>query len=373
MIRQTLSPRTDWQSKVESVGLIFHTIDGAPYWDESACYQLSASEVDTLEAAANEVHLRCLDAAQAIIDRKLWQSMAIPEAAISEIEQSWRLDDASIYGRFDFAWDGVSPPQLLEYNADTPTALLEASVVQWHWLQEVQPDADQFNSIHERLIAAWKKLDADSVHFASVADSTEDGMTALYLRDTCEQAGKQTASLDMSEIGWNRQAKRFVDPDGRFIDKLFKLYPWEWMWDEEFGAHITGQGHHFIEPVWKMMLSNKAILPLLWEMFPHHPNLLPAFHQPEPLRGNYIRKPKLSREGANIEWRQNDHVLESSDGEYGEDGYIYQAPATMPCHDGNYPVFGVWMIDGEAAGLGIREDRRRITSNLSRFVPHFFR
>lgn len=373
MIRRTITPRADWHSKVESVGLTFHTINGATYWDEGACYQLSASEVDTLEAAANEVHLRCLDAAQAILDRGLWESMSIPEAAISEIKESWRLDDPSIYGRFDFAWDGVSPPQLLEYNADTPTALLEAAVVQWHWLQEVEPGADQFNSIHERLIAAWKKLNAYSVHFACVTESPEDTMTSLYLRDTCDQAGKRTASLDMSEIGWNSQAKRFVDPEHQFIDTIFKLYPWEWLWDEEFGKNLTGQGHRFIEPVWKMLLSNKAILPLLWEMFPHHPNLLPAYHQPEPLRGNHIRKPKLSREGANIEWRQNGNVLESSDGEYGEDGYIYQAPATMPCHDGNYPVFGVWMIDGEAAGLGIREDTRRITSNLSRFIPHLFR
>jgi glutathionylspermidine synthase len=65
-------------------------------------------------------------------------------------------------------------------------------------------------------------------------------------------------------------------------------------------------------------------------------------------------------------------VLEETDGGYGEEGHIYQAPAALPEFDGNRPVFGVWMVDHEAAGLGIREDTCRITGNLSRFVPHFF-
>jgi glutathionylspermidine synthase len=36
-----------------------------------------------------------------------------------------------LYGRFDLAYRGDGPPKLLEYNADTPTALFEAAVVQW--------------------------------------------------------------------------------------------------------------------------------------------------------------------------------------------------------------------------------------------------
>ena len=56
-----------------------------------------------------------------------------------------------------YPYDGKAPPRLLEYNADTPTALLEASVAQWFWLQDCFPTADQFNSIHERLIDALMK------------------------------------------------------------------------------------------------------------------------------------------------------------------------------------------------------------------------
>jgi glutathionylspermidine synthase len=371
MIRHRLSPRADWQAKVEEHGLVFHTIEGKTYWDESAAYELSAAQVDTLEAAANEVHARCVDAAQHIIDKKLWARLAIPATAVPEILSSWDHDDPSLYGRFDFAWDGKGPPKMLEYNADTPTALLEASVIQWQWLKDFRPAADQFNSIHERLITAWQEVASDTIHFACVGESAEDSMTTHYLRDTCEQAGKQSVFLDMSEIGWNPQARRFIDPQHRFVEKLFKLYPWEWMWSEQFAEHLPGQGHRFIEPIWKMLWSNKALLTVLYELFPQHPNLLPAADSPEKLGPSYVRKPKLSREGANIELLQDGQVIASSGGDYGEEGFIYQQAYPMPNMDGSYPVFGVWMIGGEASGLGIREDSGPITTNLSRFVPHF--
>jgi glutathionylspermidine synthase len=371
MIRHSITPRPDWREKVESDGLLFHTIEGGTYWDESACYELSSAQVDELEAAANEVHARCVDAAQHIIDHKRWADLSIPEAAIPEILSAWDHDDPSIYGRFDFAWDGSGPPLLLEYNADTPTALLEASVIQWQWLQETRPDADQFNSIHERLIAAWQEEPSERIHFACVTESAEDSMTTRYLQDTCEQAGKETMFLDMTQLGWNPQARRFIDPEEGFVERVFKLYPWEWLWGEEFSQFLTGQGHRFIEPMWKMLWSNKAILTVLHELFPKHPNLLPAKLSPDGLGDTFVKKPKLSREGANIEWHEKGQVIAASAGDYGLEGYVYQKAAKMPCFDGNYPVLGVWMIGGEAAGLGIREDKGPITTNLSRFVPHF--
>jgi glutathionylspermidine synthase len=244
-------------------------------------------------------------------------------------------------------------------------------VAQWFWLQEVHPGADQFNSIHERLIEAWRRWRGKPVYFSSIKDQPEDEQTVLYLRDTCTQAGVETRSVYIEDLGWNR--KSFVDLEFRPVEYCFKLYPWEWLWQEDFGIHLATAGVQFIEPAWKMLLSNKGILPILWELFPEHPNLLPAYGDAAPLGGHYIRKPKLSREGSNVRWIEGAVMLEETDGDYGGEGYIYQAPASLPVFEGNRPVFGVWVIDHEAAGLGIREDRRRITSNLSRFVPHYFR
>ena len=372
MNRLTRQPRENWQAKVEDVGLTFHTIDGATYWDESVCYELTAAEVDTLEAAANEVHARCMEAAAAVIKNRWYDRMAIPAAAIPEIEASWERRDHSVYGRFDFAWDGQGPPKMLEYNADTPTALLEASVVQWSWLQEVAPEKDQFNSIHERLIEAWRKHPAMKIHFAAVADSEEDQQTALYLRDTCQQAGRDTESITIEDIGFDSRMGTFVDLNERTIEALFTLYPWEWLWHETFAAHLPGRCQRFIEPVWKMLLSNKGLLPILWEMFPNHPNLLASYDAPQPLSGNYVKKPRLSREGANVEMMMCGNVIDQTGGDYGAEGFVYQALALSKDFDGQHPVLGLWMVDNESAGLGIREESRRITTNASRFVPHWF-
>ncbi len=372
MQRHSFSVRPNWREKVEGVGLTYHTHESGPYWDESAYYELSAAEVDVLEAAGNTLHALCIAAAEAVIKHNWWTRLGIPAAAIPALLDSWERDEFSLYGRFDLAYDGQQPPKLLEYNADTPTALIEAAVAQWFWLQDSFKWADQFNSIHEKLIEAWKHLAVGRIHFSSLKDHPEDEQTLLYLQDTCHQAGRITKNTPVEEIGWDENRSCFVDQDNEPITTCFKLYPWEWMWHEEFGQHLPQQPVRFIEPMWKMLLSNKGLLPILWELFPGHPNLLPCHESPESLGQNFVKKPKLSREGSNVTLVENGVTVETNGGDYGEEGFVYQAIAPRSDFAGNHPVMGVWIINHEAAGLGIREDTRRITGNVSRFIPHLF-
>ena len=137
MHRINLHPRPNWQKRVEEHGLLFHTLKGEPYWDETAAYQLSSFEVDQLELAANTLHEMCLDLVQEVIDEKMFGLFLIPKEFEEMVIRSWEEQEPSIYGRFDLAYDGVGAPRLLEYNADTPTALLEASIVQWQWLKDI--------------------------------------------------------------------------------------------------------------------------------------------------------------------------------------------------------------------------------------------
>ena len=381
MNRIAVSPRHDWQAKAEEVGLTYHTPNGQKYWDESAYYQLNADEVEVLEKAANDLHEMCIRAAQEVIDQDMFTLLGIPSDAIPFIKNSWERDDFSIYGRFDLAYDGKSPPKMLEYNADTPTALVEAAVAQWYWLQDFNRNADQFNSIHEKLVAAWKKFGAkDAIHFGGIKDSLEDAQTVLYLEDTCHQAGLPVSQLFIEDIGYDRIKKQFVDLDNQPVTNYFKLYPWEWMWRETFAFSLKMEMCNFIEPMWKMPLSNKGLLPVLWKLFPNHPNLLPAFFTLEELMAcpqaraieGYVKKPKLSREGANVSLIVGGQTTQATGGDYGEEGYVFQALAPASEFDGNHPVMGVWIVNHEACGLGIREDASLITGNLSRFVPHLF-
>ena len=182
-----------------------------------------------------------------------------------------------------------------------------------------------------------------------------------------------TAAVHIEDLGWDAARRRFVDLALRPVTHGFKLYPWEWLWVEEFGVHLAHDSVQWIEPPWKMLLSNKGLLPVLWELFPGHPNLLPAYDTAAALPERHVRKPKLSREGANVTWVEGGTAVEETGGDYGHEGFVYQAVAELPEFDGHHPVCGVWIVDHEPAGLGIREDTRRITGNLSRFVPHFFR
>ncbi len=374
MQRIVTSPRPDWQDKVEEYGMLFHTIDGEAYWDESAYYLFSATEIDELEAVSASLQEICIAAADHVITNKLYDKLQIPPIAIPLIERSWENDEPSILGRFDLVYDGHSPPKMLEYNADTPTALLEASVIQWFWLKELFPEADQFNSIHEKLIDGWKDLKQyfkESLYFSSVKNAPEDLGNLEYLRDTAMQAGIRTEQLFIEDIGFDYCSKRFVDHNNQVIEQLFKLYPWEWLLHEAFGRHIETSSIILIEPAWKMILSNKGILPILWELYPHHPNLLEASFDTGYFRDNYVSKPFLSREWCNISVHRNGTITEYG-GSYIGSGTIYQELAPLPCFDGNYPVLGSWIIQGEPAGIGIREDRSEVTTNTSRFVPHLF-
>ncbi len=373
MRREERVPRIDWVKKVEDLGFYFHSMDGV-YWDERACYHFTAGEIDKLELATGELQTRCIEAVERVIERRDYARFHIPEPFHALIERSWEADEKSLFGRFDLSWDGSGDPKMLEYNADTPTSLIEASVVQWYWLQDVYPQHDQFNSIHEKLIERWKdmrtQLPADGrVYFSGDSSSAEDQGNLDYLRDTAMQAGLEALPIDIADIGWD--GKRFVDMADKPINALFKLYPWEWMVREQFGEHLLSGSTRIIEPAWKMLLSNKAILPVLWEMFPEHPNLLKASFEAGKFATDYVKKPLYSREGANVSINAQGEIVEAP-GEYGEEGFIWQAYHRLPTFGANHTVIGSWIIGEEPAGIGIREDESPITKNTSRFVPHYF-
>jgi glutathionylspermidine synthase len=374
--RIAITERGDWKERAGALGFSFHTIDGEPYWTENAAYRFTAAEIDALEDATGELENMCMDAVDRVVREGLYQPFGFDRRASALIESSWKRRERNLYGRFDLSYRDGQPPKLLEYNADTPTALFEASVVQWEWLRSLFPDDDQFNSIHEKLIEAWKKLAVPDnvVHFTCVKDHEEDRGTVDYLRDTAIQAGLEAPFLTIDTIGWD--GKRFLDLDNQPIKTLFKLYPWEWLLRESFADNIGPSGVRMIEPAWKMVLSNKAVLSLLWDMYPNHPNLLAASFRPEDIEGPMVEKPLLGREGANVklyERGQASGATQTADGPYGESGFIYQALAPLADFDGNYAVIGSWVIASQPAGIGIREDNGPITRNTSRFVPHLFR
>lgn len=396
MRRHTIAPRPNWQATVERQGFTFHSggdrpeDDSGTYWFEGAAYELSAAEVDLIEAASEELHRLCLSAVARVANDPAWlRRFAIPDQYHDMIRRSWERQDPYVYGRFDLAFDGHAV-KLLEYNADTPTTLIESALIQWYWLQEVFPDKAakglQFNSIHEKLIGRWGEIRTQMppsarMHFSSIKPSMEEFATVEYLRDTASQA---TPRLDGTFVhiedieGFSDRAKGcwFEDLEGSRIDFWFKLYPWEWLYRERFGPLFPALAERMgiVEPPWKALLSNKALLAVLWEMDPGHPNLLPAFMHPDASLGTeFVTKPILGREGQNIEIHSADPARRlSMPGSYGDAPTLWQSLFLPPKVGGQHVIIGSWMVGDKSAGIIIREDDGPIITSESRAVPHFF-
>ncbi|WP_432458850.1 MULTISPECIES: glutathionylspermidine synthase family protein [unclassified Agarivorans] len=385
MLRVPTGERPHWQQQAKEYGFNYHTMYGDKYWDESAYYQFTLEQVERgIEAPTEAIHQMCLEVvAKVVHDEQLMRRFCIPEKHWDFVRQSWLKGDPCLYSRLDFCYDGKGDAKLYENNADTPTSVYETGFWQWLWLKDkvdhgqLNPNSDQFNSLQEKLVNRFSDLQyltPDRVlHFSCCKDTDEDRGTVQYLEDCAIAAGLDTKFVFVEDIGMDRE-QRFTNLDDEVISWMFKLYPWEFMLDEQFGEHLGQQNIRWLEPPWKSILSNKALLPMLWKMFPDHPNLLPAFFEDEVKQANFskgmVKKPIFSREGSNISILHGDAEIEHTPGPYGEEGYIYQALHQLPKFAENYTLIGSWLVDDQAAGMSIREDSSLVTQDMSRYLPH---
>lgn len=405
MRKITLPERPDLAAKAADVGFTFAHMHGEPYWDETTAYQFTLAQIeDDLEGPATELHAMVRQAVDRIVaDPALMTRLGIPQAHHALIADSWARSEPAIYGRMDLVYDGTGPAKLLEYNADTPTSLYESAAFQWQWLEDqlaaghLPTGADQFNGIHEALVERFRELFAPNtdIHFTAVANNAEDYATVESMAWAAREAGMGAHYTDLDKLAVSKKGQ-FLDAEDRVIGTLFKLYPWEDLLADDYARHIAGSGCMFLEPAWKAVVSNKGLLPVLWEMFEGHPNLLPAFFaddvapalvedgQPDPsvaqafgrvadqFRAAHVVKPIFSREGAGVVIVENGAVTEASENhDYDGHARIVQAYHPLPEFEGFRPVIGAWIVGDACAGIGIREDRARITQDLSRFKPHF--
>jgi glutathionylspermidine synthase len=423
MRRIPVDKRLNATQLVQSQGLVYSkpaapgdTSD--PYWPDDRYYSFTSDEIALLEKAGQDVFDMCCEAADYLVEHPdlITGKLAIPTFALKQIVASWNREPAwaSVYGRFDVCFGGLDHPdprlrvpKFYEFNADTPTSLVEAASIQWLWLEQTGHGNDQLNSITERLIEAWKRNLAlvekelghrVKVHFAASRDEPtgEDAMNTALLMDTCQQAGWPTKAIAVEQIALSKRDGRFYDQDGEHIDVIFKLYPWEYMVEQKFGeacfrdmdnigkrgvdgAYIGGTV--WIEPPYKMLWSNKALFAILWQLFQDDPRsrwLLPTYFEGEAPASltKFARKPIFAREGADVVLQADGNVIQdATTGDYGKEGYVVQELALLPEFKdergvSHYPVLGLWFVDGEVAGMGIREDKTPITTNGSMFIPH---
>ncbi|CAF1216469.1 unnamed protein product [Adineta ricciae] len=360
------------------------SIDGTyPY------YKMDFNLFLNIGTAANESHRMFMKATEHVINSDdLLARFEIPEIFWSGIRRSWKNDqDLFMTGRFDFAFDGEKI-KVFEYNADSASVLLECAVTQQKWAKAVGLDSNLISGfqMHRVLVRNWKNLNIRSrVHL--LIDKYEDEMiTALYMQSVMNEAGIETKlCVLLDDLYWKDSA--IVDNDGRQVTFVWKT----WMWETVFIDHIDAQkernvdqwtptdGDHprlsdillndrirVVEPLWKVITSNKALLPTLWSMFPNHPNLLRTEWTlaDELKQKGYAKKPIVGRCGRNVTLHKSDggSFTHETTEKFADRDCIYQELFELPTYDGFYNIFGCWIVHGLFAGFCIREDQRLITN-----------
>ena len=385
--------RPNFQEELEKIGFNYWNLpsgpDSKPYWQEGVCYGLSETQVDKILDATQELHDMSLEMVSTIVKSGDYPDyFSLTDNCKALIEQSWNRGDKSFYGRFDLVFDGKDEIKMLEYNGDTPVSILECSVAQWDYIQQAEgipePLRIQYNMLDERMIETWKERYEPNtlIHFAASGGFRhEDWGNLTYIMDTALRAGMRVKEIKMQDIGLTDTGV-FVDLEDQHIQNCFKLYPWEWMMDEQFGASIHGSETQWLEPAWKMLLSNKAMLVKLWALYKGHPLLLESYaHESLVPDGKWAKKAIHGREGSNIftfEKQGGEIILDSlAQGshlvpEYDKWGYMYQKWHKLPVYDGYRPIIGSWVIGDAACGMSIREDKNLVTGNDAFFASHIF-
>jgi glutathionylspermidine synthase len=291
-----------------------------------------------------------------------------------------------LYGRFDLAGglDG-QPIKLIEFNADTATCIPETAVVQWaQLLANGLSERSQFNTLYEALTANFRRLReanpdlAPTLLISSLPDSPEDDTNVTLLGEAAKEAGFDVTYRYIDEVDFSPDEGIFTeDDDGSFYryHYWFKLVPWEYIAHDEpqlvdILTEITVRRKaNILNPAYTLLFQSKAILKVLWDLYPYHPLLLETIDEPFAHKKS-VEKVLFGREGANVRILDpSGEVLNEEAGDYGAYPKIYQefTPLLRDARDYYYQagVFFAW----EPCGLGYRRGGP-IIGNTSQFVGH---
>lgn len=372
---------------LEQIGFVWHTDSDKSAYIADEIVEISEAQAEAFYEAGNTLYEMFVEAGEYVIEHNLFHELGIPFNLVDIIKISWENDlHWHLYGRFDLA-GGIegNPIKLLEFNADTPTALFETAIIQWAQLKYNNLDESaQFNRLYEALGENFKRLVTHDIEmfeeryqgwkilFSSIKGNAEEENTTRLLQHIATEAGFETQFAYIDEVEFSQEG---IFYEGEPYAFWFKLIPWEDIAIEESDLAmlltqiIQNQKAIILNPAYTLMFQSKAFMKILWDLYPKHPLLLETSF--EPLKDKaQVQKRIFGREGANIEITDDrGKLIEKTAGEYESFKTIYQEYTPLACDSQNRSYQAGLFFAYDSCGLGFRRGGK-ILNNLSKFVGH---
>lgn len=356
-------------------------------------FVISETAEEALDSATEELHGLFMHATDYVLQHPdLLARFALPTSILAKLRQSWdnRLNQL-ITSRFDFAMSDKGL-KVYEYNCDSASCYMEAGKVQGKWADHVgvKQGEDNGSELFKRLVKAWKKSDAKGLVHVLQDDDREEDYHALFMKSAIEAAGLQCVRIvglsDLTRDGQNN----IIDANGNRVSWVWKTWAWETALDqlradEEADGPDSNISHNdrsslkladvllndkimIYEPMWTLIPSNKAILPVLWSLFPNHPLLLnTSFELSDELRNTgYVVKPIVGRCGENIQLvDQHNEIIEDKGGKFASQEQVFQQLFALPKIGEYFVQVSTFTASGLYAGSGVRVSRSMIIGKES--------
>ncbi|UJR16808.1 hypothetical protein I4U23_003707 [Adineta vaga] len=351
-------------------------------------YKINVDFLLTIAETSNELHRMFLEATNRVIqDDDLLTRFGIPKIFWNRIRHSWNHEqNQCMTGRFDLGFDGHQV-KVYEYNADTATTLFEGAILQKKWAESVKLPSNFTSSrrLHQILVNNWKHMEITNRVHLLIDDSKDEMLTALYMQNVLKEANIESKLyVGTNQFYWKDET--IIDDDGETVEFVWKLWMWDSVLHNEYSTeHSNGQHPQIgdillhkqikiIEPLWKVITNNKALLAVLWQTYPNHPNLLRTEWKltDELKQLSFVKKPIVGRCSHNItiyDAKNDESIIAETKGNFSSYDNIYQEFFLATNYNGHHPVISSWVIREKFGGFVVREDENLITNNHSSVVP----
>lgn len=336
---------------------------------------------------------------------QIFEMLGIPKEAHEAIRNAVFSDIVTTVGRFDFALtqEGL---KMLEFNADTPTSIVEAFYVnneacQFFGLDNPNHMLDlNIETAFLKILRQYQKLgySTDTIVFSALGWHDEDRVTTEFL---LQKSGLNGKFIPLEDLRVYEDRLCYWENGPQPIDVWYRLHALEKLAEEKdsdgypTGAHVIDlvarKKLALINPPSAFIAQTKALQALIWNLHEMKEFYTEQEHEtiskymlPTYMENNFLGvhsfvvKPVYGREGGAVSLFTADGTLITSDKEesYWDQPMIYQQKAELEeievnTLNGAFKGRGLWgsfLIGGHSSGICLRVGEL-ITGNLSYYLP----